>query len=169
MGKLMKNLTIAFIGHRDLNITKDLIWSLENVLGACIVDEGAKYFLFGSKSNFNDLCYRYVSKFKRFCPDIVREYIRADYEFPSEKYAAFLRERYEKTEYPSELHNTRENRYVKRNKIMIDRCDILVTYYNKNYVPENGFKSGTRIAVEYAKKKRKRVINLFDSGLVKGE
>lgn len=165
----MKNQTIAFIGHRDLTVTKRLVIDLDLILEEKIMLENAKYFLFGSKSKFNDLCYNRVSKYKRAVPGLVREYIRADYEFLSEKYADFLNERYERTEYPSALKNSSENRYIKRNKIMIDRCDILITYYDANYVSARGYRSGTAIAVEYAKRKRKKVINLFYSGLVKGE
>ena len=45
---------------------------------------------------------------------------------------------------------------------MIDRCDILVTYFDKDYCLADEKKSGTRIAVEYAQKKHKHIINIFE-------
>ena len=45
---------------------------------------------------------------------------------------------------------------------MIDRCDILVTYFDKDYCLADKKKSGTRIAVEYAQKKHKHIINIFE-------
>lgn len=47
---------------------------------------------------------------------------------------------------------------------MIDMCDVVLTYYDKNYNLPQG-KSGTRVAIEYAIKKKKRVVNIFDTEL----
>lgn len=44
---------------------------------------------------------------------------------------------------------------------MIDRSDLLIVYYNENYKPKNSKNSGTKIAVEYAQRKKKRLLNLY--------
>ena len=62
--------------------------------------------------------------------------------------------------------------YVERNYIMIDSSDICVVYYNEDYQPPKRKnsrrdispyqpKSGTRIAYEYAQKKKKDIVNIF--------
>ena len=51
--------------------------------------------------------------------------------------------------------------YVERNQAMINDSDFCVFFYNKNYVPTTKTNSGTKIAYEYAIKKKKNVINLF--------
>ncbi len=159
---MKKDVTIAFIGHRDFEVAKNKYYALYVAVTDFILCGGIKHFLFGSKSKFNDFCYLCVTECAEVMNGIVREYIRADYEFPSESYSKFLRERFEKTEYPPELHTSRKNRYIKRNEIMIDRCDILVTYFDESYVSSRGRRSGTALAVAYAKKKNKEIINLFD-------
>lgn len=63
--------------------------------------------------------------------------------------------------------------YIMRNHEMVDRSDICVFYYDKNYLPPRRKlskrhlydyqpKSGTAIAFSYAKSKEKRLINLFN-------
>ena len=52
--------------------------------------------------------------------------------------------------------------YIERNQAMIIDSDFCVFYYDKNYVPLTKTNSGTKIAYEYAKKKMKRTINLFE-------
>ncbi len=51
--------------------------------------------------------------------------------------------------------------YVERNQAMIDDSDFCAFYYNKNYLPSTKTNSGTKIACEYAIRKKKNVINLF--------
>lgn len=148
------------IGHRKFKITCDLLIDLNNLLYELIADRDIKHFIFGSNSKFDALCFMEILKFKYEVKDLYLENIRAENEFPDPITNFFLKQKYNKSEYPPELHNARV-KYVARNKIMIDRCDILVTYYNENYVTERGGKGGTSIAVEYAKKKNKQIINLF--------
>ncbi|MBQ3235396.1 MAG: hypothetical protein IJA97_04480 [Clostridia bacterium] len=51
--------------------------------------------------------------------------------------------------------------YIKRNYSMIDNSDICVFYYSENYVPKPNSNSGTKIAYNYAKRKKKILINLI--------
>ncbi len=52
--------------------------------------------------------------------------------------------------------------YVERNQAMINDSDFCIFYYNKNYIPKTKTKSGTKIAYEYALRKKKNIINLFN-------
>ena len=44
---------------------------------------------------------------------------------------------------------------------MIDKSNYCVFYYNANYTPLKKRNSGTKIAYDYAVKKKKIIINLF--------
>ncbi len=46
--------------------------------------------------------------------------------------------------------------------IQIDKSDYCIFYYNHNYVLENNAKSGTKISYEYAVKRNKHIINLYN-------
>ena len=63
--------------------------------------------------------------------------------------------------------------YVERNHAMINDSDLCVFYYDENYkVDERKYskrsfttyqpKSGTRLAYDYAKQKKKEIINVFN-------
>ena len=57
--------------------------------------------------------------------------------------------------------------YVERNQAMIDHCDFCIFYFDENYQPEiekfskNSAKSGTKLAFEYAKRRKKIIYNIF--------
>ena len=72
----MKIKTCCFIGHRTIETTLELRKLLYNHIENLIVSENVKVFLFGSRSQFNDLCYYIVSKLKEKYTDIKRVYVR---------------------------------------------------------------------------------------------
>lgn len=157
---------VAFIGHRQIEKTEELKQKLTEIV-ATLIKEGADKFLFGSKSAFDDLCYEVVTKLKRNYPHIKRIYVRAMYEELSDYYEKYLLESYEQTIFPEGVSGAGYRSYVKRNQAMIDMCDILVTYFDKDYTPMGrsriSKRSGTMIAVQYAEKKKKRITNVIIS------
>jgi len=154
---------VAFVGHRRIEETEELKNKLKNTLERLIKDEHADTFYFGSRSDFNSICYNAITELKERYPQIRRIYVRAEYEYAYQSYIDSLLSRYEETFFPKQVHGAGQASYIKRNQIMVDFCDVFVTYCDKNYLPKNG-KSGTMAAVDYAKKKGKRVVNLFESG-----
>lgn len=161
--KQMKTLTVAFIGHRQVKNWKELIKKVRIVVSKLIDEENAETFLFGSNSSFDSACVIAVKQIKEyFYPLIKRIYVRASYEKITEEYRSYLLTDYDETFYPYGVKNAGYRCYVKRNQIMIDMCDILVTYYDMDYQQMKGCLSGTKNAVEYALKKNKRIINLYD-------
>ena len=157
---LRSKLIVAFIGHRYTDITPQLKTRLLETIESLIVNEKADTFLFGSKSEFNDICYETVTLLKNKYPHIKRIYVRGEYEYIHDDYRNYLLTLYEDTFYPAEVHNAGYRAYVKRNKVMIDMCDKLVVYYNERYRLKNRA-SGTEISVEYAAKKKKPICNIF--------
>jgi len=156
-------MNIAFIGHRKIERTKTLKDRLTQLVEKLIVKDGADTFLFGSRSEFNDLCYEVVTELQDEFEHIRRIFIRAEYEYIDKPYYEYLLSLYEDTFYPAQVHGAGKLSYVKRNQVMIDMCDLLVAYCDKGYEPTAKTNSGTKIAVDYARKKNKTVINLFES------
>ena len=147
----------CFIGHREINETEELKLKLYEIIKKLIVNKNVDTFLFGSKSRFNSLCLEIVSNLKEKHPHLKRVYVRAEYPIIDENYKDYLLKNYEDTYYSEKLINSGKIVYVKRNFEMIDKSDICVFYYNKENEPQNR-KSGTKIALDYAKRKEKEII-----------
>ena len=151
------NNTCCFIGHREINETEELKLKLYEIIKKLIVNKNVDTFLFGSKSRFNSLCLEIVSNLKEKHPHLKRVYVRAEYPIIDENYKDYLLKNYEDTYYSEKLINSGKIVYVKRNFEMIDKSDICVFYYNKENEPQNR-KSGTKIALDYAKRKETEII-----------
>lgn len=159
-------MTIAFLGHRHIDMTDKLKNLLLKIIKQQITENKATEFLFGSKSMFNDLCYKTVTYLQQSYPYIKRIYVRAEYEYINSFYTKYLNTLYESTYFPEKVHSAGQKSYVKRNEIIIDKSDVLIAYYNNSYKPSVDYKqsysSGTKIAVNYAHKKKKPVINVYE-------
>lgn len=164
--------TCCFFGHRKINLTEDLKSKLRVTMEKLIVDEKVDMFLFGSRSDFDDLCYEIVTELKEKHPHIKRVYVRAEYPFIDESYRNYILESYEDTYYPERMENAGRASYVERNQEMINQSDVCVVYYDENYAPprrrnsrrdlaEYQPKSGTKIAYDYAVRKGKTIINVL--------
>lgn len=146
---------VAFIGHRKINKTEALKDKLKNIVENLIINENADTFLFGSKSEFNTLCYDVVTELQAKYSAIRRVYVRAEREFISEEYRIYLFTLYEFTYFPKAVQGAGALSYVKRNQAMIDKCNIVVAYYDDQYIPPTKTESGTQMAVVYAIKNHK--------------
>jgi len=156
MSAVLEN-TCCFIGHREINVTDELKEKLRVVLECLIVDENIDTFLFGSKSQFDDLCYDIVTEIKKKYPHIKRIFVRAEYPYIDESYVAYLLKSYEDTYFPKSVLGAGKASYVKRNCEMIENSRFCIVYYKEDYTPK-GRKSGTKIAFDYAEKKKKTII-----------
>ena len=152
---------VAFIGHRKIEESGGLRQKIADIITALIEKAKADTFQFGSKSEFNDLCYEVVSELREKYPHIRRTEVRSANEYLPQMYIDITLKYYEETVFPESVSGAGHCSYIKRNQAMIDMCDILVTYFDKDYQLPAGKTSGTREAVEYALKKNKRIINLF--------
>ena len=166
------NNSCCFFGHRKIILTGMLRQKLTNIIEKLIVEEKIDTFLFGSKSQFDDLCYEIVSKSKEVYPHIKRVYVRAEFPYINDDYRLFLLNKYEDTYYPDNVLGAGKTAYVKRNREMINNSEFCVVYYDENYSPpvrktsggsivNNSPKSGTMLAYNYALKKQKKIINVF--------
>ena len=165
--------TCCFLGHRKIEVTDELRRSLRNDIENLITKENTSIFLFGSKSQFGSLCYQITTELKAHYPQIKRVYVRAEFPNVSDDYEAYLLQSYEETYFPPNMIKAGKAAYVERNCEMIDKSKFCIMYFDKNYMPTTKTqakselsnykrKSGTKIAYEYALKKQKIIINIFE-------
>ena len=162
----------CFIGHRKIEESKELKQAIYDYVENLIVNENVKAFLFGSGSQFDDLCYEIVSRLKENYNDIKRVYVRSQYEFIDERSENYLLKYFEETKYPEKCKGAGKLSYIKRNQTMIDDSDFCLFYYDENYTPPQRKwakrdllayqpKSGTALAYKYANQKNKKIYNFL--------
>ena len=155
----MKSSTCCFFGHITINETEGLKSKLNEIIEKLIVEENVDTFLFGSKSQFNSLCLELVTKMKEIYPYIKRIYVRAEYPDINEQYTNYLLESFEDTYYPEHIIGSGRAAYVERNYEMINKSRYCIVYYDESNFPTTR-KSGTKIALDYAIKKKKQIMVL---------
>ena len=155
----MKTNTCCFIGHRTIFESEHVNSQLINIIEKLIINKNVDTFLFGSKSQFNTLSLKAVTKLKEKYPHIKRVYVRAEYKYIDDNFKNYLLQNYEDTYYPEKISGAGKAVYIERNYEMIDNSDFCVIYYDGYYIPTNR-KGGTKIAFEYAKKQGKEIINI---------
>lgn len=176
-----KNRTCCFIGHRKINLDINSKNRLVKIIEDLIVNKNVINFLFGSRSEFNDICYKIVSELKEKYMNIVRIFYTSKSEsclffYEKEKWEQRYKVKLKK-EIPQffekEVEHKTKNQagrasYIERNYAMIDDSDLCVIYYKENYSPSIKYncrqifsrKSGTRVALNYIKQKKKEYINV---------
>lgn len=157
----MKTNTCCFIGHRAIYGTEQLKSPLCEIIEKLIVEKNVDTFLFGSKSRFNSLCLEIVTKTKEKYPHIKRVYVRAEYQYIDENYKKYLLQDYEDTYYPEKISNSGKLAYIKRNYEMINNSHFCIMYYDEQ-IAQLYRKSGTKIALDYAIKQDKEIINVTE-------
>ena len=155
----MKEKTCCFFGHRMINETEELKSKLFEIIEKLIVKNSVDTFLFGSKSRFNSLCQETVTEIKEKYPHIKRVYVRAEFPYISDDYKRYLLENYEDTYFPEKIINSGKAAYIERNCEMIDKSRYCIVYYDEKVAPTTR-KSGTKIALDYAIRHKKEIINL---------
>jgi len=162
----------CFFGHRKINKTPKLIERLTREIEILIIEKDVNVFYFGSKSEFDDLCHKTVTELKEKFPHIKRVYVRSAFQHIPDWYEDGLLEHYEDTYFPEHIENAGRASYVERNQEMINKSDFCIVYYDENYAPPRRKnsrrdltdyqpKSGTKIAYDYAVKKKKEIINVY--------
>ncbi len=152
----MLDTTCTFFGHRKINVTEELEKRVRDEIESLIINEKVDTFLFGSRSEFIDLCYDIVSELRKVQPFIKRIYVRAEYPFIDDSYKNMLLESYERTFFPEKIMGAGSAVYVERNFKMIDDSKFCIIYFNEGAAPKSR-KSGTKTALDYAVKKGKTV------------
>ena len=181
----MEQKVCCFIGHRNITVTKKLEETVYGVVEQLIVCCGVGVFLFGSKSQFDDLCRYVVSSLKEKYPYLKRVaytarsegcVLECEREQKEQRLSHFFNQSIRLTGVEEEFeHNSKYTAgkagYIERNQAMIDASDYCVFYYDLEYKPKKRKvskkaidyyqpKSGTALAYAYAEKKKKNIINI---------
>ncbi|MDE7216131.1 MAG: hypothetical protein K2O08_04925, partial [Clostridia bacterium] len=168
---------VAFIGHKYVNNMEEVIQKIEQTLEKLIVEQGADEFLFVNHSQFESLCYDVVTRLKLRYQNIKRVYIGFPCEEIRKKHHRLLLSKYDRTEYPERLKRSGVMSIIRQNEAAVDMCDLLITYYDKNYKTDFPYyekinisyvsdgsqpQSETKITLNYAFRKDKDFVNLFE-------
>ena len=165
-----KSKTCCFVGHRKVknyNATKDKV---KVIVENLITKEGVSVFLLGSKSEFNTLCYEVITELKKVHKHIERIYVRAEFPYIDDEYKNYLLEYYEQTYYPEKIIKSGRACYVERNYEMIENSAYCIVCFDEAHTQQKGdtgnkgnikAKSGTKLACEFAKRKKRNVFNVF--------
>lgn len=137
-----------------------------------MVEEGADTFLFGSRSNFDELCHMVVTELKEKYPHIQRIAYLCKHESgclagkgKDEQHRikeltgrdVYVRE-FEDIKRSSRVDSAGRACYVERNQWMIDDSDFLIVYLYSGRKKTRS--SGTELAIRCAKKRLKRIIEM---------
>ena len=154
----MIEFTCSFFGHRKITVTDELKIRLTRIIKRLITENNVDTFLFGSRSQFDDLCHETVTQLKKQYPHIRRVYVRAEYPYINDDYKNYLLQSYESTYYPERITGAGKASYIERNCEMINKSGFCVIYYDESAVA--GRKSGTKAALDYAALKKRTVYTL---------
>lgn len=158
-GTFFMDKSCCFIGHRKID-NKEIIKALLKQEIEMLLEKGVTKFFFGSKSEFDDLSWEVVTELKKTYPSITRIYVRSAFQHIEKSFHEYLLESYEETYFPPKLENAGRCSYVERNYEMIDKSKYCVFYYDEKYILPSKRNSGTKIAYEYALKKKKQIVNI---------
>ena len=173
MPDIDKDKTCCFFGHRKIDETKELKNKLYEIIEKLIVNEKIDTFLFGSKSQFDDLCHEIVTELKEKYPHIKRIYVRSAFQHIPDWHEDNLLKHYEVTYFSEHMEKAGKASYVERNQEMIIHSKFCVVYYDENYLPPRHKnsrhdlfdyqpKSGTAVAYDYAIRKKKEIITVLN-------
>lgn len=143
-------------GHSDVTVTEDLTERTRKEIEKAIAD-GVRFFLFGGRSDFDDLCYDLVTEQKNANPQLG---LKRVFCFPLCKQLRkppiwFIPKEYEAKVCPDKEFDYWYTSIYYRNLAMIDRSDLVLFWVEKR---EN---SGAYKTYRYAVKKHKKIVNLF--------
>ncbi len=148
----------CFFGHRTIQVTEKLYaTTTAEILKS--VNLGCRVFYFGGYGEFDELCYKIVSKIKKENPtlNITRFYCVQQERYLRKNSPHFNRANYEKVIYLSPAFEGWYKSIYFRNCAMIDKSNIAIFY------AEARADSGAYKAYKYAiKKENKRIVNLWE-------
>ena len=163
----------CFIGHRTITVTDELCERIRTTVLDLIDNQDVDTFLFGSRSQFDELCLKIVTEIKEIRPHIRRIYVRAEYPYISADYEKYLLTFYDETYMPENIIHAGKAIYIERNRHMIDSSDICIFFFKNqnNKLTESGSENryslhpsviGTKTAYENAIKQNKKMLNLSE-------
>ena len=153
-------MTVAFIGSNNHEWGKTSMKRLSKEITKLVEREGADVFLFTDGGVFDDACWVVVTQLLVRYPNIRRVYARTkndDYDDRLKKIGLC----YECTFLIDAVRDAGIFAQSVRNEAIVEMCDVLVTCFDMKKLPSVRIKSVTEMAVEYARQRKKRIINII--------
>ena len=159
----------SFFGHRDTEQTEELKQKVREIVVRLIIEEGVDTFLFGSRSNFDELCHIVVTELKEKYPHIQRIAYLCRHESgclagEGKDEQRRIKELTGRDVYVREFEDIKKSDrvnsagracYVERNYWMIEESHCLVLYCDEGGKLKS---SGTKLVWKYAKRKKSILI-----------
>ena len=145
-------MVITFCGHSNYLFGDDIKKELKNIL----INETRKNptckFYLGGYGDFDSLCLRTLRELKTDLPDIELLFITPylDKNYSKLELAKYY---YDDVIFPPIENVPRKFAILKRNEWMVDSADLVIAYVKYSW-------GGAVKTVEYAKRKKKQIINL---------
>ena len=153
----MEDKICSFFGHRNIEVTEEL-YTMTAAEIRKSVDFGCRVFYFGGYGEFDELCYKIVTKMQKETPSlgVKRVYCVSQERYLRKKVRYFTPENYEEIIYLTPSFDYWYKSIYFRNCAMIDKSSYIIFYAEQR---EN---SGAYKAYKYAKtKKDKYIVNLI--------
>ena len=144
---------ITFFGHADF-LGSDKEEKVVNLLQS-VVKDGEVEFLLGGYGGFDSFSRACCQKLKRYSNKIKCTFVTPYLGEYLENRKESLDKLYDSIVYPPIENVFKKFAIIKRNQWMIDESDLIIVYVCRNY-------GGAYSALQYAKKKNKKIINLYD-------
>ena len=151
---------ITFIGHKFIHEYDKLYDMVEKCITKSIEQEDNISFFCGGYGSFDNLCAKVCSKIKHKIKNceiaFIAPYITESYQ---KNIKLLLNENiYTSVIYPPLEKTPAKYAIIKRNQWMINESDLIIAYVKNTY-------GGAYSSLNYAKRKKKKIINLADAHL----
>lgn len=145
-----KKIICTFFGHRDVDAK--IYDEIKEKIETLIINNQVNEFLIGSNGGFDSICKRAVLELKDKYNDIKLILVLAY--MPNEK--TVIDNDFDSSIYPEGLELVPQRfAIVHRNRWMVNQSDYVICSVNRSY-------GGAYTALNYAKTKDKKIINIFD-------
>lgn len=146
----------CFIGHRKIagkNVKQRLIQTIEKYINIGVND-----FIVGTHGEFDNLALSVLRELRNTYKDIKICVVFTTLNVLKKEDYSSIMDYYKDVE--TTIYDFEEQHYKRQitysNERMIDDCDILICY-----VDTDEYRSGAKIALKYAQKQNKEIVNLF--------
>ena len=143
---------ITFFGHSNCLFNDDIKKQLKNILLDEIIKNPTCKFYLGGYGDFDGLCLRTLRELKHDFPSIEILFITPylDKNYSKLELAKYY---YDDVIFPPLESVPRKFAILKRNEWMVEQADLVIAYVKYSW-------GGAAKALEYAKRKKKRIINI---------
>ena len=152
---------VAFIGSDDFKHSVPIDVKMRDVMKKLVADDGADTFFFTNEGVFDEYCWQIVNKLKTRHRNIMRVFVETGFEDNIEE-PPVLELFYDKIISLQSLCEDKKLAPYARNRFMVGMCDVLVTYFDTLNLKTPRI-SITEEAIKFAKRYKKRIINLVES------